>query len=176
MEIDSCDPGAFGAFAVYDGQALQVLDMPTFIEKAGKLGRPRRFIDPAGVVAYLTERRLMGGRTLVMERVGGIPGQAAHAAFVFGHGAGLIMGAAMALGFTVHTVPAARWKGAMRVPADKDLAVKHADALLPDHAHLWRVERGSVNKLQASGRAEAALIGAYGRLVYGQGEQTNDRP
>lgn len=153
--IDACDPGLTGAFATYDGAALTVTPMPTYEAKAGKLNRERPFLDEPAILDYLQGRRMMGGKVLLIEQVGGIPGQAAHGAFTFGHGAGFIKGAAMALGFEVEEVPAMRWKSALKVPAIKRKAIERATQLLPAYAHLWPLQKHD-------GLAEAAMLALYG--------------
>lgn len=169
IEIDACDPGLTGAFAVYGSRGLvDVTEMPTYEAKAGVLNRERTFLDEARILAYLQGRTMCGASHLIIEQVGGIPGQAAHGAFNFGHGAGLIKGIALALGMVVELVPAVRWKAAMKCPADKDLATQRATDLMPNDAWRWRIARNVRTKAQANGNAEAAMIAYYGWQTRGQ--------
>lgn len=160
--ILGCDPGITGAFALYDGQALQVLQMPTVKRPAGQRNTLRAFINRGQVLDALMNFRLQGAKTLVIEKVGGMPGQAAHSAFVFGHGAGGVTYAADGMGYRVEEVPAMTWKSALKVPSDKTKAIARASDLLPAWAGCW-----SGGSLEArSGRAEAALIAFYGWQVF----------
>lgn len=163
--ILACDPGLTGAFALLDGVKLSLEDMPTFRQAAGKRGTNRAFPDRPKIINLLRHAWVMGCNILVIELVGGIPGQAAHGAFTFGHGAGGITYAAEAIGYTVHEVPAMRWKSAMKCPADKAKAIDRATLEFPAYANLWVAVRGNGSEAQRSGRAEAALLARYGQMM-----------
>lgn len=164
--ILACDPGLTGAFALLTGETLAVRDMPTFEAKAGKRNTDRSFLDRSAIIALLGNYAMvLDVDTLVIEHVGGIPGQAAHGAFTFGHGAGGITYAAEAIGYTVHEVPAVRWKSAMKCPADKKRAIDRATEEFPAYANLWAPVRGNGSEAQRSGRAEAALLARYGQMT-----------
>lgn len=163
--IAACDPGLTGAFATLNGDALVVRDMPTFDRPAGPRNKLRPFLDRPKIIDLLRGVQMWGCDVLVIELVGGIPGQAAHGAFTFGHGAGGITYAAEALGMVVHEVPAMRWKSAMKVPADKKKAIERADALFPAYVNLWAAVRGNGSEEQRSGRAEAAIMARYGQMT-----------
>jgi len=165
--ILACDPGVTGAFAVLNRDRLIVRDMPTFSEKAGSRNTLRSFIDRPTVVRLLKHYHVLGVDTLVIELVGGIPGQAAHGAFTFGHGAGGVTYAAEALGYRVVEVPPSRWKSAMKVPADKAKAIGRASELFPAYVNLWAPVRGNGSESQRSGRAEAAMLALYGQQTEG---------
>jgi hypothetical protein len=132
----SCDPGKLGGFAWLDG----AIAMP---ETDG------------GVVDLLREKRAEGFDRLVIEEVGGFCGKGlpGSAMFHFGFGAGVIRGAAMALGYRVELVRpqawqkafslgSARscdsktvWKNKLKAEAERrfpnhDVTLKTADALL----------------------------------------------
>jgi hypothetical protein len=132
----SCDPGKSGGFAWLDG----AIAMP---ETDG------------GVVDLLREKRAEGFDRLVIEEVGGFCGKGlpGSAMFNFGFGAGVIRGAAMALGYRVELVRpqawqkafslgSARssdsktvWKNKLKAEAERrfphhDVTLKTADALL----------------------------------------------
>jgi crossover junction endodeoxyribonuclease RuvC len=157
--ILACDPGINGAFAYYDGTALSIRDMPTYVAKAGARRTDRRFIDEAAAV-NLVRSASLDARILVIEQVGGIPGQGASSAFVFGRGVGLIIGAAHAFGLRIEQVPPATWKSALRVPADKRASRARASELLPSYSHLWPLQKHD-------GRAEASMIALYGWQIFG---------
>lgn len=166
--ILACDPGLTGAFATLIlGGELIVKDMPTREERAGKRNTLRAFLHRPKIVAYLQTAYMLGADTLVIELVGGIPGQAAHGAFTFGHGAGGITYAAEAIGYRVVEVPAVRWKSAMKCPADKAKAIDRASLEFPAYANLWAAVRGNGSIEQRSGRAEASLLARYGEQTLG---------
>lgn len=169
MNVLGCDPGLSGAFALYgDSGLLRVVDMPTYEAKAGKLNRERPFLDRPAIVRLLWNMHLLDdATTLIVELVGGIPGQAAHGAFTFGHGAGGITYAAHAIGYQIEEVPPGRWKGALKVSSDKRKAIDRATELMPAHVNLWAPVRGNGSLEQRSGRAEAALIAHYGQQIFG---------
>lgn len=161
----ACDPGITGAFAAYP--AMTVKDMPTFEARAGQRNTLRDFLDRPKILDLLRTFHMLGEDTLVIEQVGGIPGQAAHSAFIFGHGAGFITGAAMALGMRVEEVPPMKWKSAMKVPSDKAKACNRATELFPAYVNLWAAVRGNGSLEQRSGRAEAAMLALYGEKTLG---------
>jgi crossover junction endodeoxyribonuclease RuvC len=161
--ILACDPGLSGAFACLDGSQLHIGDMPTIRRPAGKRNTLRPFPDRPTIILRLQTWYALGCDVLIIELVGGIPGQAAHGAFTFGHGAGGITYAAEALGFRVVEVPAMRWKSAMKVPADKEKAIARATELFPAYVNRWAPVRGNGSEAQRSGRAEAAMLALYGQ-------------
>lgn len=93
----------------------------------------------------------------LIEKVGGIHGQSASASFTFGRVTGLLIGLCRAHGCDVLEVPAAEWKGFLRVPADKAGAVTRATEMFGQAAadRYWRRKKDD-------GVAEAAMIAAYG--------------
>jgi hypothetical protein len=158
--ILAVDPGLTGAFAYYDGAALAVRDMPTYVAKAGARRTDRKFIDEAAIV-NMVRSAARNAKILVIEQVGGIPGQSASSAFVFGKGVGVIVGAAHAFGLRIETVAPATWKSALRVPADKRAARARASELLPGCATLWPLQKHD-------GRAESSMIALWGWQVFGE--------
>lgn len=166
--ILACDPGLTGAFARLNSHGeLYMRDMPTVLRPAGKRNTLRPFADRPNIIDLLRRHFLLGCDTLVIELVGGIPGQAAHGAFTFGHGAGGITYAAEAIGYRVVEVPAMRWKSAMKVPADKAKAIERASEEFPAYVNYWAPIRGNGSLEQRSGRAEAALLARYGQMTEG---------
>lgn len=165
--ILAADPGLTGAFAVVAYGHVHVKDMPTYTAPAGPRQRDRDFLDFPKIIETLAYFQVLGCEILVIEKVGGIPGQAAHAAFGFGEGAGFIRGAAMVMGYRVELVPPSTWKSAMRCPSDKKKAIGRATELMPAWANLWAPTRGNGSEAQRSGRAEAALMSLYGETVFG---------
>lgn len=152
--ILAVDPGINGALALYDGRELQLVDMPTYVKPAGKRQIDRRFIDEPQLVRIVMGWGLLAD-WLVMEQVGGIPGQSASSAFTFGRGVGIVIAAAIACGLKREEVASSQWKSALKVPADKRGARARASELLPAWSNLWPLQKHD-------GRAECALIGLYG--------------
>lgn len=155
--ILACDPGLHGAFAWTDGTALAVRDMPTRTETVNR--RQRLVIDEAGVERMLRSCRSRAS-VLVIEQVSGMPGQSGPAAFTFGYGVGVVVGAAQVLGYEIEKVAAARWKAVMGVPADKNKARARASELWPGHEETWALKKHD-------GRAEAAILALYGWKIRG---------
>lgn len=157
--ILAVDPGIHGALAVYLDGKIGVEDMPTYKAKAGARKTDRLFIDEPALVRIVTGAGL-AGYTLVIESVGGIPGQSAPSAFNFGHGVGVVIGAALATGMRIERVASSTWKSALRVPADKRAARARASELIPDLAHMWPLQKHD-------GRAEASMLALYGHQILG---------
>lgn len=157
--ILAVDPGIHGALAYYDGVVLAVRDMPTFTSKMGSRKTDRERIDEA-VLWNMVRSARRNALILVIEQVGGIPGQSAPAAFTFGHGVGAIIGMAIAAGYRIERVAPASWKSALRVPADKRAARARASELLPAYSGLWPLQKHD-------GRAESAMIALWGWQVFG---------
>jgi hypothetical protein len=160
VKLIACDPGLDGAFAFDDldtGQ-FEVFGMPLLAKpRAGKT--PKRAIDEQTLGALFAGWRDLGARVLVLEAVGGRPGQGAPAAFEFGAGYGFIRGCAVAHGFSIEPADPAKWKADMKVPgkktsADAKAVVARANTLLPEHAHLWTTPT-------KDGWAEAAMLALW---------------
>lgn len=157
------DPGASGAFAIYDTVSRRIVsmeDMPVWYQTVGKAKRKR--VDGLALADQFDTYSMMGVELVVMEAVGGRPRQSASAAFVFGYGIGLIYMAALYSKIVIETVPPAAWKKLMNVPgkqngSDDDILAR-ADELFPEDRHLFRGDRGG-KKID---RAEAAMMAKFG--------------
>jgi crossover junction endodeoxyribonuclease RuvC len=75
--------------------------------------------------------------------------------FAFGRAAGVVEGALAGLGVPYTDVPPATWIKAMGVRGGKDGARNRAMELWPKQAELFK-------RVKDDGRADAALIAAYG--------------
>lgn len=158
--ILGCDPGVTGALAAYDevtATLLSVIDMPTKIKRVN--GTDRRRLDAVGVQDWLLGHKDLGARRFIIEKVQGLPGQSAPAAFNFGFGFGTIISTARMLGYEVQFVTPQEWKGKMihtsREGRMKQASLNKAKALFSGSASEFK------RKLD-HGRAEAALIARYG--------------
>lgn len=152
--IVSCDPGLDGAFARYDVlmNDLIIVPMPVYANGKGK-----RTIDDAGIETQLRAWNDIDV-TLVIENVGGVPGQSAPGSFNFGYGVGAIIMCARMLKWRIERVSPGTWKSALRVPRDKQEARARASELMPAFSHLWPLKGHD-------GRAESALLALYGEQV-----------
>lgn len=150
------DPGVTGALArlTDGGDLLAVADMPV-VEVRGK-----RRISAPGVAHILREWQ---PRLAVVEQVGVRPKEGAVGAFSFGYGAGLLEGACAMAGIPVVFVRPEVWKRALKVTADKGSCRLMAQRLWPAHA-------ASFARVKDSDRAEAALLGFYGRAQWQRAE------
>ena len=144
MVICGIDPGLTGAIAMRDiaTGALTVYDMPLLDNRVA-------------VSRFIAILRKSAPGHVYLERVNGMPGQSAPAAFNFGRGVGQLLGALETLQIPVTEVTSQQWKGVLKVPRDKDGARLRATQLMPEHAALWPLKKHD-------GRAEAALIAFYG--------------
>ena len=115
------DPGASGAIAVIDGagQIVSIDDMPTLLVRVGKTDRKRI---AAARLAQLLEQTAHDTVTVVVEKVWGMTGQSASAAFTFGYGAGMIEGVSAALRLPMAPVTPQAWKKSAGIAADKGAA------------------------------------------------------
>lgn len=159
--ILAVDPGKSGALALFEGatRKLQVMDMPTYVKKAGVRQTDRAFIDEDTLFRAVAGWGLLADH-LYIEEVGGLPNQAAAGAFKFGRGVGVIIGAAISASLPRTEVHPTTWKSAMKVPADKRAARARASELLPEYAGLWPLQKHD-------GRAEASLLALYGWKMLG---------
>lgn len=149
MRTLGCDPGLFGAVAMWD-TALDILtvhDAPTVQIKVGK-SKSRTVYQDAEYARLIRE---LEPDRMIIEQVGGLTGQSASASFNFGAGFGLLRGIAAALQIPVHFIAPPVWRARLRVPPGKDGSRLRAQQLFPSHA-------GKFCRQKDDGRAEAALI------------------
>lgn len=150
------DPGQSGAIASIgaDGALLAVEDMPMVLVRVGKTDRAR-------VSASLLRDLLAidaGDITMVViEKVGGMTGQSASAAFTFGYGCGMVEGVIAGLNLPMVPVTPQAWKRSAGIAKDKGAAREAAMRLWPAQAKLFARKKDD-------GRAEAALIARHGWL------------
>jgi crossover junction endodeoxyribonuclease RuvC len=154
------DPGLSGAIAaVRDGRLLRVDDMPT--EATGSAGRIKRRVAAATLHWLIREIRADHDDLIaVVESVASRPGQGVAGMFSLGDSAGALRGVLQASLVRVEFVTPAAWKRAMKLNADKGLARTLASQMWPEHARRFA-------RVCDDGRAEAALIAAYGWELWG---------
>jgi crossover junction endodeoxyribonuclease RuvC len=152
VRIVGIDPGASGALALTEkGEILSIVDMPVVVLRRGKTDK--REVD-GGLVA-----EWMGFHepdVVVIERVGGMTGQSASAAFNFGRACGVVEGVARALRLRVEFVSPVTWRNGLKVNPGKDGSRAMAMNLWPAKADLFK-------RVKDDGRAEAALIAEWFR-------------
>jgi crossover junction endodeoxyribonuclease RuvC len=146
------DPGIKGAVAVltHDGKLVEVWDMPTLEVKVGKSIKNR--ISPELLSQELRNWDVM---IAYMEAVSASPQMGVTSAFAFGEGFGIVKGVLSAMGIPLALVPPAKWKRDMNLNAAKDGSRAKAIAMWPNQA-------GEFKRAKDDGRAESALIGAWG--------------
>lgn len=160
--IAGLDPGLDGAFCVIDGSRIaSIIGIPVFVLGKGK--GTKREIDVHALLAALREIDVAIDRVFV-ERVSASPQQGTVSAFKFGRGLGQVETAVIAMGWAIEYVTPQKWKRALALPAGatKDDSLHRASNLWPLDTHNWTPKRLVMNQAQCYGRAEAALIAAYG--------------
>lgn len=150
-----CDPGAHGALCVldYDGKIVWLEDMPTVKVKVARSERDR--VSAALLVKALEPWKGWVDKA-VLEKVGGMTGQSASAAFTFGYSCGMVEGVFAAMEFPVTLVTPQAWKKDMALGKDKGLARQMAIRLWPESADIFK-------RVKDDGRAEAALMAHWGK-------------
>lgn len=169
--VAGIDPGTSGAVALYDTDTRRIIgvyDIPTWFESVGKKKRKR--IDTIALMELFELLCVMGVELVVLEAVGGRPGQSASAGFVFGYTVGLIFMSSMYSKIMVETVPPQHWKKIMRVPgkartkskeekkqAQGDI-IKRVAELFPSDYEKFQGPKGGYYM----DRADAALLAKFG--------------
>lgn len=168
--VAGLDPGVGGAIAIYDTDSRDlayIMDIPYWHEAVGN--KRRRRLDYTALVEMCDTMGVMGVELVVMERVGGRPGQSASAGFSFGEAVGLIYAALWHAEIVIEKIPPARWKKALGVPGKaggKDSAAQKAahgsimakvEQLFPRHRDAFRTQRGKF----LMDRADAAMLAKY---------------
>lgn len=157
--IIGIDPGLSGAIACYDleDERLVVRDIPT--HELVRNGKKKREVDLYALARIIDDFASVQGARFWIEQVGAMPGQGVSSVFAFGKVYGVLLGVAAATFAPIETVPPQVWKRALKVPAAKDGARARASALFPNQSGLWA-------RAKDDGRAEAALITAYGVRIH----------
>lgn len=146
------DPDMGGALAFLSrdtGALVELLDMPIL-----QL-RNKRELDVCQLAVLVDSWAPKVGEAFV-EKSMMRPGQGVGATWVTAFNYGAIVGVLRAQFLRVHEVAPATWKRAMKVTSDKDEARKEASLKWPADCQRWV-------RVKDHGRAEAALIAAYGR-------------
>jgi crossover junction endodeoxyribonuclease RuvC len=149
------DPGKRGALALLDvtAGALEVEDVPTLTI------RGKTVIDHYAL-ARIVDAWSPRNPVVFIEQVGSRPGEGHAGAFDFGRTCGLILGVCAASFLRIEFVTPATWKRSHKLGPDKDQARLRAATLFPRHSGLFA-------RVKDDGRAESALIAAYGAQALG---------
>lgn len=164
------DPGLDGALATIRGTEVSVDDVPTL--RAGtaskKTKTPRRVYDHQGLREMLFQRQAAaGGRlTVVIEKQGPMPGQAAQATFAQAYGYGMWMGLLAGMQIPVMVVTPQAWKKALMEgqPRTAEASVAAALRYYPTARPLLLGPKGGLK----DGRADALLLARYGSMFGGR--------
>jgi len=159
MRIMSVDPGEKGAITIIDEEFIDIVDMPVIVwqEKTGKKKR-RVLVDGEAISDIICDA---DPDIVVVEDVGSM-GASDHnklgsvAKLVFGYG--IVVGAAMARGRSVHLVRPAVWKKDLGLTGrSKEGSHALCLKLLPESKNFLFGPRGG-KKID---RAESCLIALY---------------
>lgn len=158
------DPGAHGAFALYDPATGklggEIIDMPTWQQTVGRTKRTR--IDPIALAEFFDTLPILGVDFIVMEAVGGYGKQPGSAGFQFGYGVGLVAMCCVYARIPYETVIPSVWKQMLKVPgkkkaSDDEIMQRACQMFAGDSAQFFGPQGG-----KKVDRAEAAMIARYG--------------
>jgi|SRR3954471_8430692 hypothetical protein len=145
------DPDLGGALAWVDGETgalVELIDMPV-LELKGK-----RLLD-VSQLAVILDARAAATASAVIEKSQMRPGQGAVQTRTTAFNYGALVGLIRAQFIRLDEVAPVTWKRAMKVTADKDEARQIASLRWPVECGRWALKKNH-------GRAEAALLAAYG--------------
>ncbi len=153
--IIGIDPGLTGAIAVIDhGLIIEIHDMPVTAKNSGKGNQVN-----AGLLAdlfeeidgsYIDENYVVS--SVVIERVGAMPGQGVSSMFSFGRSLGVVEGVIASKGWPVEWVTPQKWKKKFGlIGKDKDAA---RTLCIEQHPS----DIGYFKRKKDIGRADALLI------------------
>lgn len=150
MRVLGLDPGINGAYALWDGFDLIVMDVPAC--KSSGRGREVDWIELTDTFDVLFAEV----DHAYIEKVGAGPKDGRTSAFNFGYTAGAQRMVVTVRKFPVTEVTPTVWKTSMGLSSDKKKSLALAKQMFPRHAHLF-------GRSKDDGRAEAALLAYYGR-------------
>lgn len=144
-----------------------VMDLPFWYEAVGNKKRKR--LDYTAMQEMAQTLAVMGVELIVMESVGGRPGQSASAGYSFGFANGLIYSSLWHAGIVIEKVQPQRWKKMLNIPGKANgkgkAAMKEAhgsillraEQLFPKHRDLFRTPRGKF----LMDRCDAAMLAKF---------------
>lgn len=157
------DPGLDGALAVVNSKTgiVTIVDMPT--NEMLRNGKRKREIDASYLAYLLGAPEVAPVKDVYVELVNASPQMGVTSAFTFGEGKGVLRGVLAAMGFSITYVTPQVWQRAMRVRKGKDASRARAAELFPHSA-------GEFRRVKDHGRADAALIAAWGLATISPGK------
>ena len=155
------DPGVTGAIAWFSGEGalIEIEDLPTAAVKVGQSTLNR--IVPASLAELLRRPGRIPAAAYV-EHVQPMPKNGSIAGFQLGQASGQIEGVLSALGVTIHLIPPQSWKRHYGAPGRGLSDAQRKEWARQRALQLWPGLAASLARKKDHGRAEAALIGAYG--------------
>lgn len=159
--IIGIDPGFQGGISLIHDNGYEAIDMPTINTAKGKK-QSTQYDLPSLAGIFINALKSFDVIAYV-EKVHAMPKQGVVSQFNFGMGYGILLGILAALQIPYTLVTPQKWKKEMMAGTSKDkgASVLRAGQLFPN-AEL-KTSRGKL----LDGRAEALLIGQYGRLQCG---------
>lgn len=155
-----CDPGAGGAFALFDPvtRHLEVADMPTVVVTVN--GKRRNRID-VYALGDLMRSWAPHCTHATIEEVNSTPNDGHIQAFSFGGAFYAAQQAVASEQIPMYLCRPQEWKQRFKlIGHDKDESRLRASQLLPEHALKWNLKKHD-------GRAEAVLLAIYGAMLKG---------
>lgn len=163
MRVLGIDPGLSGGLAIvkagpHSNSLIGAIDIPVAGEDAKKR------IDVSVIVRWLQEYE---PDVAYIERAQAMPDQGASSGFHYGRAVGYLEATCLAMFIPLHIIEVRAWKKLFQLPGKlnggAEMARQRVIQMFPDKAHLFARKKDH-------GRAEAALIAAYGTgLVAGFG-------
>lgn len=157
------DPGAYGAFAVYDTasrEITEVHDMPVWFMSVNKTKRAR--VDVLAVSELFDWFSMLGVSLVVLEAVSGGSSKGTSNSFAFGYGVGVVAAAAILSKIPLETVPPTKWKKLLDVPgktkATPDDIMARGLQMFPKQRDLFYGPKGG----KLVDRMEAAMLAKVG--------------
>jgi len=176
MRFVGVDPGITGGLALLNHDATRVKTWPVPVRTILTGGRPRKEIDP-GELAVLAEDILLSFEddcVVTIEQVSSSPQMGVSSAFNFGVSYGTIRAvfavfsrhARSAHNIRIDAAVPAVWKRHMRVSAPGSKTSEMKAIARAAASRLWPRASNEFKMAKDDGRAEAALLAEYGRLVW----------
>lgn len=148
--IAGIDPGLSGAIAFWDGETLDVVDMPVL--EVIRNNKTKREVSAAQVADVFAGR---GVKHAFIERVGAMPGQGVTSMFSMGRSCGIVEGVLAGCLIPTTLITPQSWQKAMDVRDGKDGGRMRAMQLFPSASEMFK-------RKMDHGRSDAALIALYG--------------
>ena len=152
MIVLGIDPGLNGALATWDGQRLELMEVPKM--KASGRGHEVNW----SLLYHQWGTRFWAVDHCFLENVHSMPKEGVSSAFKFGLVVGGFRGIIASFGLPLTLVTPNVWKKSYGIQASKSGAVRVASQLFPENAPEFVGPRGGIK----DGPAEAALIARYG--------------